>query len=261
MRRVAVVLLALVTGVGVATALAEPAAARAVGSIEFTAVTPQINVGKGPTFRYTTHSLGDAATISLQRYLGHGRVEDAVDPVKGADLTVKAPALGSRGEIRLPDVRRAPDVASPVRFGVRLRAVTMATLCPHTATDQQFPRVCKTKTTQVGSTSLTSSMSIGATHYPGFFAGANIARPSCRSASAALHVGNNSAYKGYLKITQGNGIPVLRGRERRGRGHIGTLNVTLGSGKVYLSGATDESDGNSVYIAGTFNCWTATGTY
>ena len=214
-------------------------------------------MGTGPSFRYTTHSLGDAAVLSLQRSTGDGTWTTLSHPPKGANLTTHAPVLG-RPAATCTGCTRSTGANSPTRVVYAYKNLTVQTVCPHTDGNQQFPRVCKQKTVHVGTTDFVTYMAIGATKYPSFFAGASLTAPSCRSAHLRFATTANSTSKAYLKITQGNSIPVLRGQAVAAVAHIGTLDVTLGSQKVYFNGST-ESGGASVYLTGTLSCWTATG--
>jgi hypothetical protein len=98
-------------------------------------------------------------------------------------------------------------------------------------------------------------MAVGAAVYPSYFAGASLARTSCRSVALSFTNPHNATAKTWLKIHQ-----TADQIGSAARSTVGHLNATLTGGQFYVDAST-ESGPYSVYIDGVWSCWTANGTY
>ena len=82
-------------------------------------------------------------------------------------------------------------------------------------------------------------------------------RTSCRSLTLRFTNPHNATANTRVKIHQ----PGLTDQAAfTGHGQIGHLNATLSGGRFDVDGSL-EARNDSIFIAGTASCWTATGSY
>lgn len=222
-------------------------------SISMVSLTPHISVGQQPKFQYTTSGVPSGDIAVLQRHLPSGSWNVVASRPPGTNKTIYAPAPTPLGKYTYRmQARHGTTVLAQTVHDYDIYAydnVSIQSICPHTG----GTRACAKNNTTVGGSTLTTWMAIGSAVYPNYFAGATMSSTSCRSAALTFTNPHNSTVKTWLKIHQSSDQTASAGH-----GAVGHLNATLTGGRFYLDGSV-ESGGYSVYVGGTFSCWTTTG--
>jgi hypothetical protein len=220
--------------------------------------TPQVDVGAGPAFTYSTTAGPSGVVVQLQRQFGTAKSWQSVATVAaGANLATTAPVLSQMGKYvyRLAAVKGTTIQAiSPSAVAYAYSGVPLYQLCGRCGGTVVVGGKVFSYTDLLDDTPFGTETIYPAWQQHEFF---DTKGTSCRSLTVQFASSSQGpADTVYVQVVQTASDPVVASTPQ---GAVGSVTVKLDGGPVYVNGSGTTGYDEDIAVAITGSCYSATG--